>query len=279
VIRTRSSRHVGSYSTVTADQPGPIVASPPDQHAGPDVASPGDGPLGLPDLLRLQDIDTASDRLLARQALLEGGAEVAQAKQDLTAFESGVGELQLSIDEVAREQLRLEHDVDSMDHKRRDEEKRLYDGSVANARELQAIRAEVDNIASRTTRLEDRLLELMEQREELDGRLATAREETAAARAVFEELTKGSGDELAEIDRTLAAQTSAREALVPSIDEELLALYHDIRRQKKGVGVAELRDGVCQGCHQKLSPMELDRIKRTSGVRRCDYCRRILVIV
>ncbi len=42
--------------------------------------------------------------------------------------------------------------------------------------------------------------------------------------------------------------------------------------------MAALVDGVCQGCHQKLSPMELDRLKRASGVRRCDYCRRILVI-
>ena len=36
-------------------------------------------------------------------------------------------------------------------------------------------------------------------------------------------------------------------------------------------------DGVCQGCHQRLSPLELDRLKRSPGLRRCEYCRRILI--
>jgi uncharacterized protein len=149
---------------------------------------------------------------------------------------------------------------------------------VANARELQSIRAEVDNIASRTTRMEDRLLELMEEREGLDRQLVGAEEVAAADRAALEELTAGSAAELAEIERSLEERLSARAAVVPLVDPELLSLYEELRRQKKGVGVAELRDGVCQGCHQKLSPMELDRIRRGTGVRRCESCRRILVI-
>ena len=44
-----------------------------------------------------------------------------------------------------------------------------------------------------------------------------------------------------------------------------------------GTGAAALKDGVCQGCHQKLSAMELSRLKRGGGVKRCEYCRRILV--
>ena len=56
-----------------------------------------------------------------------------------------------------------------------------------------------------------------------------------------------------------------------------MELYEDLRKQKKGIGVAALIDGVCQGCHEQLSAMELDRIKRVEGVRRCEYCRRILV--
>ena len=36
-------------------------------------------------------------------------------------------------------------------------------------------------------------------------------------------------------------------------------------------------DGVCQGCHQQLSAVDLDRLRRADGVRRCVQCRRILV--
>src|SRR5437763_12286718 len=51
--------------------------------------------------------------------------------------------------------------------------------------------------------------------------------------------------------------------LFRSIDPDLLMLYQDLRRQKKGVGAAALIDGVCQGCHQQLSAVELDRLRRS----------------
>ena len=42
-------------------------------------------------------------------------------------------------------------------------------------------------------------------------------------------------------------------------------------------GAAALVDVVCQACHEKLSALELDRLKHTEGVKRCEYCRRIVV--
>jgi predicted nucleic acid-binding Zn-ribbon protein len=44
------------------------------------------------------------------------------------------------------------------------------------------------------------------------------------------------------------------------------------------VAAVALVDGVCQGCHEKLSSVELVRVKRTEGIARCEYCRRILVL-
>ena len=58
----------------------------------------------------------------------------------------------------------------------------------------------------------------------------------------------------------------------------MLELYEDLRRQKKGVGAAALVDGVCQACHEQLSAVQLDKLKRSEGVRRCEHCRRILVV-
>jgi predicted nucleic acid-binding Zn-ribbon protein len=35
---------------------------------------------------------------------------------------------------------------------------------------------------------------------------------------------------------------------------------------------------VCQGCHEQLSSVYRDKLKRTEGPKRCEHCRRILVI-
>ena len=69
-----------------------------------------------------------------------------------------------------------------------------------------------------------------------------------------------------------------RAEVASAIDEELLELYEDLRRVKKGVGAAALVDGVCQACHEQLSAVELDKLKRSDGIRRCEHCRRILVV-
>jgi len=234
-------------------------------------------PRGLDRLLDLQVLDVAIDRLHARLATLETGEEVKDLRRKVQEEEGRLGELKLSLDAVAREQTRLEGDVDSMEQKIEAERKRMYDGSVVNPKELQSIAAEVESLRHRKSRTEDGVIEKMEQREELEGRLGSIEADVATARQRLEQIEETSGHELVEIEQELRARTEKREALAREIDEDLLDLYEDLRRSKKGVGAAALADGVCQGCHQKLSAVYLDRLKRDEGIRRCEYCRRILI--
>lgn len=232
---------------------------------------------GMERLLELQGIDSSIDRLTNRTAQLEAGEELRQARAAMEDAESRLGEVRLGLDALAREQGRLEHEVDSITQKAAAEEKRLYDGSVANAKELEALQHEIANLKERRSRTEDVMLEQMERREDLDARAAEADAEVAQARAKVEAIGGDAVHELERIDADLVAKREEREALVAEIDEELLELYEDLRAQKKGVGAAALVDGICQACHEQLSAMELDKLKHTDGVRRCEYCRRIVI--
>jgi predicted nucleic acid-binding Zn-ribbon protein len=228
-------------------------------------------------LLGLQELDLSVDRLRARLEELNSEDRVRAARTRLAEVEGRLGLLQLAIDESATAQRRLESDVDSIGRKIEDERKRLYDGSVVNLRELQSIEAEVVSLGGRKSRMEDQLLERMEEREGLDERLRPLEVEAVEARERLAEIEEGAARELVEVERSLQERAGERAAMLPGIDADLLELYEDLRRQKKGVGAVALVDGVCQGCHQKLSPVYLDRLKRESGIRRCEYCRRILV--
>jgi len=228
-------------------------------------------------LLELQELDSTIDRLELRRRQLEEGGELAAVRSIAEDAESRLGEIRLALDAVGAEQRRLEHEVDSLEQKAAADEKRMYDGSIANTKELEALQHEIANIRERKSRTEDELLERMERREELEARAKQAEQEVAEARAGLEAT---GGDAARELDDVVARWTqgrSARDALVPEIDEELLELYEDLRGQKKGVGAAAIVDGVCQACHEKLSALELDRLKHTEGVKRCEYCRRIVV--
>lgn len=232
---------------------------------------------GTDRLLELQDLDTTIDRLEHRRGQLEAGEDVAAPRAAMELAESRLGELRLALDAVLAEQRRLENEIDSMDRKAAADEKRLYDGSIANTRELDALQHEIANIKERKARTEDELLERMERREDLETRAAAEDVEVASARAKVEEIGGEGLRELEQAEASLAEKRAARAAIVPEIDEELLELYEDLRRQKHGIGAAALVDGVCQACHEKLSALELDRLKHAEGVKRCEYCRRIVV--
>ena len=228
-------------------------------------------------LLELQGLDSSIDRLDARRAQLETGEEVSEARRQTEDAEGRLGELRLALDDVGRTQSRLEHEIDSMSQKAAAEEKRMYDGSVANVKELEAMQHEIASLKERRSRTEDQLLEMMERREDLESRAGAIEEDVAKLRARLEEVGGESIHELDRIGSDLTERRAARASVASEIDEELLSLYDDLRAQKKGVAAAALVDGVCQACHEKLSAMELARLKKTDGVRRCEYCRRILV--
>jgi uncharacterized protein len=232
---------------------------------------------GMDALLTLQGIDTAIDRAGARKVSLEAGEALASARAEADRAEEGVGELRLQVDEMGRDQMRFEHEIDSLSQKESAESKRMYDGSVANAKELEALQHETESLKRRRSDREDELLALLEQREELDSRVALAETASAALRAEVDRTAVGAADELAEVTGEIERLRAEREAMTPAFDPELLELYDDLRRQKKGVGAAALVDGVCSGCHEQLSAVQLDTLKRTDGIRRCEHCRRILV--
>jgi predicted nucleic acid-binding Zn-ribbon protein len=208
---------------------------------------------------------------------LESGEDVGVALAEANEAERLLGELRLRLDEISRDQMRFEHEIDSISQKAAAEERRMYDGSVANAKELDSIRHEVDNLKKRRSDREDELLGLMEVREELEAQEHAAAERWGSLRAQVETVEGTATDELGRLTTEMKERSEARAALAATVDAELLELYEDLRPQKKGVAAVALVDGVCQGCHEQLSSVYLDRLKRTEGPKRCEHCRRILV--
>jgi predicted nucleic acid-binding Zn-ribbon protein len=233
--------------------------------------------MGMDRLLTLQGVDTGIGRAKARRQALESGETLAAARAEADRAEAVLGELRLQVDEMGRDQMRFEHEIDSLSQKEAAESKRMYDGSVANAKELEALQHETESLKRRRTEREDELLALLEQREELDTRVAAAETVASGLRAEVDHTAVAATDELVGVTAELERLSDERAELGGQIDPELLELYEDLRRQKKGVGAATLVDGVCSGCHEQLSSMQLDKLKRTEGVRRCEHCRRILV--
>ena len=192
----------------------------------------------------------------------------------------GTDARQGSLANVQRDQSRLEDEIDMVTAKARNEEARAVSGKVTSPKELTAIQEEVASLKRRQGTLEDELLELMEQRETLEaelGELATRRQGFTAEQA---EVTKARDAALVEIDQELEGERAARDGVAPRVGEPLRALYDQVRSRQGGVGAAALVGNTCQGCRVSISPVELAAIRKLppEEVKRCENCRRILVV-
>lgn len=229
-------------------------------------------------LLDLQRIDTAILRNDHRRAQIEGGGELREVRERMVEAEAVLGELRLAIDEVVRDQQRLEHEVETLVEKAEHERTRLFGGQVVNPKELESLQREVANIDERRSKVEDDLLVVLERREDLERRATTASADLDAARARADALGGEAEAELARLATERDGLAAERVPAAAAVDPEVLALYDDVRAHKQGVGAAELVDGVCQACHERLSALEVERLKKTAEIRRCEHCRRILVL-
>ena len=80
--------------------------------------------------------------------------------------------------------------------------------------------------------------------------------------------------------QTLITQSEEeRDELTKDVQEKLLEIYDNIRKQPGSVGIALLSGSTCRGCHLDLPAVEVDRIKKLPNdtLINCEECGCILV--
>ncbi len=236
-------------------------------------------PAVLQRLLDLQTEDSAIKRLQERRASLPEASRLEDVNAQLAELAADIEIATKQRDEVAREQARLEGEIELLEQKIAREEQRMYSGNVSNPKELSALQAEVASLKKKKSSLEDDLLEVMDQSEQATKTLALLDQERTGAATEAEGLARRVTELMGEIEAALSTHSTRRDEIAPSIPEDVLTLYDKLRDTKGGVGAAALEGGTCQGCHTKLPAKEAERVRSEGGLQRCDNCRRILVIV
>jgi predicted nucleic acid-binding Zn-ribbon protein len=229
-------------------------------------------------LLEVQEHDTTADQLAHRRRTLPARAELDAAMADLTALEGTVAEVDAERKELARAQQRFEDEIASLRAKAEQHDKTLYSGSIGNPRELQALQDEIAALQRRITHLEDQEIEVMEQLEPVEARLAAF----GRQRAELDDRAAGLRAQIAEaeveIDAELERVRSERGTAAATVEPDLLSEYEQLRPRTGGIAIARLVNGHCGGCHLALSAVEIDRIKHLpeDEVVHCEECGRLL---
>jgi predicted nucleic acid-binding Zn-ribbon protein len=147
---------------------------------------------------------------------------------------------------------------------------------VKTNKEYQAMQKEIATAEESVRSQEDRILEQMEEAETL-GRELNASE--AALKAQQDEISrerKRLEEEAAALQKRTTDTSSTRTSLAKELSPAALRLFEHVSRQRKGLAVAEARDGICTVCHVRLRPQVFNEVRRNESLIQCESCLRIL---
>lgn len=207
---------------------------------------------------RIAEIPAVQDALAARLGQATAAAEA--VKQRLAESQAERKKIEA---EVAAIQTRLSKYKGQLTELKTNKEYQTMQHEIATAE--QAIRS-----------LEDRVLERMEEGENLTRELKTAEAELKTQQAAVAAEKKRLDSEAAALQKTADETAAARTGAAKELSPEALRLFEHVSRQRKGLAVAEARDGGCTVCHVRMRPQMFNEVRRGENLIQCESCLRIL---
>jgi uncharacterized protein len=150
---------------------------------------------------------------------------------------------------------------------------------VKTNREYQAMQLEIEMAREEVRRIEDGILERMLQADDLAALITRAEAELREVQARVESERLALDEEAAGLQAELERSSVAREALVAAISPQALETFRYVAQGRRGIGMAEARDGYCTICHVRLRPQVFNDVRRNDTIIQCESCSRILYFV
>ena len=229
----------------------------------------------LQHLIHLQELDLATERQRRRvtdipvlQAALD--ARLAERTATVDAVKARIAACQAARREI-------EKDLAAVQGRLSKYKNQLLE--VKTNKEYQAMQKEMAVAEHDVRAHEDKLLEHMEYAETFAAELKAAEASLKTEQADVSKAQRTLDAERGELERELERVTNARGALIAQVPREALMLFERVAHGRKGIAVAEARDGLCTLCHVRLRPQKFNEVRRNDGLHQCDSCTRILYFV
>ena len=228
----------------------------------------------LRNLIALQDIELKIAG--TQKQVSEIPSQVAALRQELQSIEQAHSERVAHFQEDAKRRRTFEGAVDLMRARLSKLKDQLM--AVKTNKEYTAMLHEIQTAEAQIRQEEDKILELMEEMENLeadlkrDERELKARTEEIGRNIAVREASVPGFE--AELERLRLEKT----VIEANVEEELLGRYRRIADLRKGIALAEARDELCTACHVRIRPQVYAELLKTEGLHTCDSCSRILYL-
>jgi predicted nucleic acid-binding Zn-ribbon protein len=224
-------------------------------------------------LYDLQQIDTGLDSRVARMRQIDeqmgDSPELVAARANFEGTSSRLAAEQSTLKQ-------LSHDTEETTGRMKALEKKMYDGSVKNPKELAQMQEEVFHLKGRLKTLEEQALDSMLAVEEAEEAKAGAEQELDALTKEQQQYQSGLLEEKDKLLGQARVLQVKRQRFITELPWADLQTYERLRRSKGGLAVVGVRAGLCGCCHVAVPAATLRQARTSTDLVPCPTCGRLL---
>jgi uncharacterized protein len=230
----------------------------------------------LQHLLDLQNLETAIDE--ARRRIAAHPQRIADAETRLAHARDAVETARQRL--KASQEARREQEKEAATYQSRLSKFKDQLSAVKTNREYQAMQLEIETAQKELGVAEERVLERMMEGDAVTAEIKKAEQALAAHQREVDAEKKTLAEELTTVEAALKDATAKRAALVASLSPQLVGLFEQVARARKGLAIVmATRDGLCSACHVRLRPQVFQEVRRNDQIIQCASCNRILYYI
>ena len=226
-------------------------------------------------LVRLQHLDTETVRI--KSSLNNVSKKLEKLDSSLKEIEQTIKDQESVFNELKKQYRDYESDVKINLAKNKKSHEKLR--SVKTNKEYQSLLKEIEDVKSKNSLIEDKMIECLDRMDEAENIIAKKRDEylKLSERIISE---KQSIEHEAGIDKEKLNELDLdRKNVSDLIDSQLLKTYLVIKEQHQGgLAVVPVKDAVCHGCNVNLPPQLYNELFRYSSLKFCPNCQRIIYL-
>ncbi|HWS94482.1 MAG TPA: zinc ribbon domain-containing protein [Mycobacterium sp.] len=230
-------------------------------------------------LFELSKLDAELSRIAHRATHLPQQEACQRMQAEYNAAGDRLGVVRITLEDLDAQASRFESEIEAV-RQREERDRSLLKSGATDAKQLSDLQHELETLLRRRTSLEDSLLDVMEQREELQAKLDAEQTAVDALQSELASAQQALDTALAEIDHARQEHWSRRDTLTATLDPALSALY-ERQRAGGGPGAGPLLGHRCGACRIEIGRGELSRISSAAEdeLVRCPECGAILLRV
>jgi hypothetical protein len=226
-------------------------------------------------LIRLQALDTRAAEARRLQATIPETQRALDQKLDGARNAVAAARDQQAANNTSRRA--LEKDIAAVQTRLNRYKDQLME--VKTNREYHAMQHEIETAQGEVKKIEDEMLELMLAGDEIAAALKAAE---AGLKSAEQQITRERAEldvQMKEAGESLESTLVERKALAAEIPPKVLEQYEIVAKSRKGVAVAQAKDGLCVECHVRLRPMVYAEVRHNNTLVQCDSCQRFLYFI